>query len=283
MNKQQLQDNNTDLSRALSLIGDLPIKALVEAAASQGKYVWRKRISAGFGAIIYQWDDYDDSGIWYSADTYVIASTLTLQDLDGATMTSSALNGVFSYEDGVLYLVADGNKYACNDYTVGVNALYISSTTDYAPFVVSKPSTYEYVVSNNESAYPDGGTQDGYYYERVSGVTGIDFGKIALTTTQSEITVNHKLGSNPKYAILLGENLPKGAYTYGYVACFEGYIGEQSSGQGIKQVVIYGTSASPSQTTGLVTSDETQITFTATTAMMQYPFPIGIYNWIAIA
>ena len=70
-----------------------------------------------------------------------------------------------------------------------------------------------YVVDDNKSSYPDGGTQDGYWYEKV--VEGIPlsqlgFTKFAIDTVKytsrtpcKNYPINHSLGEKPKIAILL--------------------------------------------------------------------------------
>ena len=66
----------------------------------------------------------------------------------------------------------------------------------------------DYVVDNNESKYPDGGTQDGYWYEKVvEGVAGIDFGEVTLASTAASVTVSHKLGTVPSWVALIPKTL----------------------------------------------------------------------------
>lgn len=69
-----------------------------------------------------------------------------------------------------------------------------------------------YVVDNKESAYPDGGTQDGYWYEKV--LEGIPISKLGFTkfsidkvkytsrTNCKDYPIHHSLGEKPKIAIL---------------------------------------------------------------------------------
>ena len=74
-----------------------------------------------------------------------------------------------------------------------------------------EPTIIDYVVSDSPTAYPDGGEQDGYWYEKV--VDGIDpalFGctKYAVDTftftneTLCSTALNHSLGEIPKIAFL---------------------------------------------------------------------------------
>ena len=76
----------------------------------------------------------------------------------------------------------------------------------------------DYVVSDKETAYPDGGEKGGYWYERVSeGITPEMFGctKMAVDTftlTSGTIvtnyTISHSLGEIPKFIFIVAESLP---------------------------------------------------------------------------
>ena len=67
-----------------------------------------------------------------------------------------------------------------------------------------------YIVSDKETAFPDGGEKGGYWYERV--IEGIDFSSLGITkyeigsfTPASNVntyTINHSLGIIPKYLML---------------------------------------------------------------------------------
>ena len=77
----------------------------------------------------------------------------------------------------------------------------------------------DYVVSDNTSAYPDGGTQGGYWYEKVKnfmfGLTKEAHGTFTLTTDTSSYsyTLEHNLGTRPKLVIIYTDDSLKG-YQY---------------------------------------------------------------------
>ena len=58
----------------------------------------------------------------------------------------------------------------------------------------------DYVVDNNESKYPDGGTQDGYWYERLN--PKCENGQLTLTSTTQTLTLSHSLGTKPKAVVV---------------------------------------------------------------------------------
>ena len=85
-----------------------------------------------------------------------------------------------------------------------------------------------YIVSDNETAYPDGGEKGGYWYEKVSeGITPEMFGctKMAVDTFTltsrtkiTDYTISHSLGEIPKFIFIVAESLPTVNYDiYNYV------------------------------------------------------------------
>ena len=70
----------------------------------------------------------------------------------------------------------------------------------------------DFVVSDQETAYPDGGMQGGYWYEKVvEGVAGIDFGEVTLASTASSVTVSHNLGVVPSWVALIPQSVEENA------------------------------------------------------------------------
>lgn len=74
----------------------------------------------------------------------------------------------------------------------------------------------DFVVSSDAETYPNGGMQEGYWYELVE--EGIDFSKTAIkkiavdnftlttdTAGSSGIRINHSLGELPRAAVIIGE------------------------------------------------------------------------------
>ena len=80
----------------------------------------------------------------------------------------------------------------------------------------------DYVVSDKETAYPDGGEKGGYWYERVSdGITPEMFGctKMAVDTFTlssrkqcDSYPISHSLGTIPKFAFVIAETFPTANY-----------------------------------------------------------------------
>lgn len=75
-----------------------------------------------------------------------------------------------------------------------------------------------YVVSDKETAYPDGGEKGGYWYEKFSeritpelfGCTKMAIDEVTFSsrTLLSEVTFNHSLGEKPSHVIIVVETYP---------------------------------------------------------------------------
>ena len=76
----------------------------------------------------------------------------------------------------------------------------------------------DYVVSDKETAYPDGGEKGGYWYERVGGgltpemfgctKMAVDTFTLSSTTSLNAYVISHSLGEEPKFMYVVAERLP---------------------------------------------------------------------------
>ena len=110
-------------------------------------------------------------------------------------------------------LVKTNSNWKAGNTSLGVS---IYSESEYEVIGVVETKTFDsYVVSDDETKYPDGAVHtDGYYYERVSeGITPQMFGctKMAVDkyTFASKSALNvgipHSLGEIPKYVFIFSE------------------------------------------------------------------------------
>lgn len=64
----------------------------------------------------------------------------------------------------------------------------------------------DYVVSDSTDAYPDGGTQGGYWYEKVKnfmfGLTKEAHGSFIPSSNSKSYSITHNLGSKPKFIVI---------------------------------------------------------------------------------
>lgn len=282
-NKQQLQTNNIDLSTILTTIGDLPIKALVEAAASQGLYAWTKTLNTGHSGTV---------SFALLNDTSGNVIQVTSADLDVGSLSNldfDGVSGTYTYATATVNwsMTADtitlGSQSAPYTYDPGtgritMEGLTVPAYTFSSATITPKDIALGYVVSNTESSYPDGGTQDGYYYERVAGgVVGIDYGEVTISAETQDITINHTLGVEPKYAILAPKNVDFKSYksimmAFGFNPSTATRYANSS---GYVETVI----ATQASTNSWV-MDKSTVLFRSDS---YYNFTTGTYVWVAIA
>lgn len=111
-------------------------------------------------------------------------------------------------------------------YTAYVDQTLVSGT--YKPrgnyvwkkFISQDGDFVEYVASDDSTAYPNGGTKNGYWYELIEDTLDIltpsIYTRVAVDkvtyqsdTELSDITLKHSLGNYPLMAILIGKPNPK--------------------------------------------------------------------------
>ena len=118
------------------------------------------------------------------------------------------------------YKFSSGGAVVYNDAIHTLGSSNDSTYYEYHYLVYGYVPVYtflDYVVSDKETAYPDGGEKGGYYYEKVGeGITPEMFGctKMAIdykiwASASGSIRYDHSLGEAPKVAILTcGGNAP---------------------------------------------------------------------------
>lgn len=131
--------------------------------------------------------------------------------------TESVLDGVLEWLPETKQIYSDGNLGFSPSVGANLNYSYegkkaISGLQGVGDFV-------DYVVSDTETEYPDGGAQDGYWYEKNKdiltaeklGYTKIAVDTFTLTSNASGTkTVSHSLGDLPKFLFLLSDDTTDG-------------------------------------------------------------------------
>lgn len=216
MIKPKLQEHNTDLSTILSAIGDLPLKALVEAAAKNGKYVWKK--SELLNNDIYATRTSTSNSLIWKLDAHTgRIPVISEKDLVGMRISNGSMYLQIDSESSCTWYFSSSNVFTLaytlnkiaktitvNSSTGGSNGTEWEVNGGSVLSVSANPIGY--TVSDSATAYPDGGMQDGYWYEMVKeGASGIDFGKIRLAKSETSITINHSLGVKPSKCFLVAD------------------------------------------------------------------------------
>lgn len=236
-NKLQLQTNNIDLQSILSTVLGLP----TQESCKNGAYVWKKYNYSIKPSIVANNQDLDSDGFYiYNSDDYqVTASDFSLRVLDGGQTVGTSRTIYFTYTDKLYWSYTKGgtddyqftvfthsDNLAISAYNYRCNFTGLTSIKFTEP---TKGDFVDFVVSDNESAYPDGGTQDGYWYEKLVEVdilykgfaelkgyskiakdTFIYSNDLSISTSDSSPTkFSHSLGETPKAVMVIADRFKK--------------------------------------------------------------------------
>lgn len=175
------------------------------------------------------------------------------------------------YDNGTLVR----NLKACmkSDGTLGyydkVNGvLYTNLGTGSFTFGAESAGFLDYVVNDDKNAYPNGGLQDGYWYEKVTSASfGIDYGEVTLASASTSVTIEHNLNSVPSAVYLVPKTYQ--TPTYSTIAI-------------LNNATIYFVSQSNRQHREKVQT-KTEKTVTFETYATNFPLPAGAYHWFVVA
>lgn len=190
-----------------------------------GNYVWKKGFNVPDEIVNLQFSWLSNNQVQLNRTGVPLTDLIGWEFIYGVTIT----NDLFFYDK------FDETSYGYS-YDEGSGILK-SNSLDY--FNTKKSATYnkkrytfpgyftveEYVVSNDATKYPNGGMQDGYWYELMedAGFTPALFGctKFAVDTftrTSSDaantVTLTHSLGEKPRFVFLHGNPVADGVAKY---------------------------------------------------------------------
>ena len=130
----------------------------------------------------------------------------------------------------------------------------------------------DYVVSDKETAYPDGGEKGEYWYEKVAEGAKVASGSIT-TTSNSGITIEHGLKKTPtKFMLFKTDVIASERYSCMYSIYKSG---DQVYGYYRKSVSLESMSLTLTRVTTL---DESKITISESNYNLN-----GTWNWIVVA
>lgn len=230
-NKSRLEANNTNLQSVLTTVQGLPKVDDVK----HGLYAWKKCSVQKELAETTKSNVHISTGASGGASyTYIYADSYSV-DLDTGIFT---LNNPQTYAGQVMYppsalkgkyIIAvdastgdtytpktSGNElwFIPSDATLTGGTGYGSADTVTSYKVNILKSVLDFVVSDDPTAYPDGGTQGGYWYEKVvegvplTGILGmqkiaVDYFTPTADTYLSGITLTHSLGAVPTTVFIM--------------------------------------------------------------------------------
>lgn len=207
-NKTQLQTNNTNLQTVLSNVLGLP----TEESCKNGAYVWKKSIyidnkditinvltTSAPSTMKAVSSDYDLSQV---DESFFVGYVGILNDNGTNTRLTFKDGGVLLTEWGTNFSSSSNNTYSYNPSTQVITISSAWSTTPSGTFSKDDETEFiEFVVSDISTAYPDGGTQDGYWYEKFKIDVVSDSVNFYIGEVYGEFqkTVAHGLGRKPDY------------------------------------------------------------------------------------
>lgn len=200
------------------------------ALESEGLYVWKK-YEMSFKDISHRYSSpptvllsNSDTYIWHSDEYYIDEGKFCLLNPQYINMTISSVSTGYCITDE--YEAIDTSKTVktlksgkyLHKIEQKINTSIDPFTTlislvEYEYHTIETGKTFiDYIVSDNETKYPDGDVQDGYYYERVNDIKEVltcgFFTKVAIdeftpASNTNIPVITHSLGVLPKAVIIL--------------------------------------------------------------------------------
>ena len=268
----------------------LQIKNTLGGGKPEGMYVWKKyegippvsNITLKFEMITYgnpcvvkvSSDDIDLSLV---DSTIFIGMTLsgTLTASSSATSFAFVSENEFTKNSATYsYNYDPSSQTITMNYEFTATVIWNNSVVSYS----GNLSFLNYIVSDKETAYPDGGEKGGYWYEKVGdgltpemfGCTKYEVGSFTLSSDNYTVSFNHTLGEKPK-AVIINENSSITDSNY-----VNTYLAPSSYGAYVYSNRVSGNSASGN------TLNES--TVTVTTGNTSRKFKSGVkYNYVLLA
>ena len=211
----------------------LQIKNTLGGGKPEGLYAWKKSSVACIDSITTQTGKNYTLGNATSDTTVYYSTSYTFDETTGTYTLVNPKSATLQYMQWGVYSVemVKSNYYiwgstssneiyntnASSTYTVYIknsngSVFLEADSSNYKYDIHSAKIEYtflDYVVSDKENAYPNGGEKDGYWYERVSeGITPEMFGAtkkeeqtFTVSSSVSEKTITHSLGEIPKLVL----------------------------------------------------------------------------------
>ena len=221
VNGEDLTDTVADQTTAVEELMKV-VSRKIAMNNGEGQYVWKKSeyIAGGNLALTVL----SNKQIQVSSGEVDITN-LTNAKLDGVSGTLNSSPVSFTNTTMTINVASINYSYEYSyDSTTGIITLVTSSTTAIGnsgngTLVITESYIFlDYVVSSDESAYPNGGTLDGYWYELVEeglnlpalfGCTdmAVDTFTVSSATLSENVTINHSLGKIPKIALIVKEDM----------------------------------------------------------------------------
>ena len=226
----------------------LQIKNTLGGGKPEGLYVWKKSSlntvekATSTNATTKLSDATNATITYYTSSSYTFDEATGLFALDNPTEATLPYGSSKSMSNNIYFIVGSpsgetmfkgtSSNTQLRNNSNGLLVEPYSSSYTYTVYTAEQEATFlDYVVSDKETAYPDGGEKDGYWYERVS--DGIDLEKLGCTKFEegsftpskditAKYTINHSMGVIPKYFIVWTDGTK--TTNTNYVKATAGYV-----------------------------------------------------------
>ena len=214
----------------------LQIKNTLGGGKPEGLYAWKKHSlnavekATSTNATTKLSDATNATITYYTSSSYTFDEATGLFALDNPTEATLPYGSSKSMSNNIYFIVGSPSgetmfKGTSNDTSRltqlrnNSNGLLVepySSSYTYTVYTAEQEATFlDYVVSDKETAYPDGGEKGWYWYERVGGgltpemfgctKMAVDTFTLSSRTACYNHTISHSLGEMPKYVFLISE------------------------------------------------------------------------------
>ena len=194
--------------------------------APEGLYAWKKNSlntvekATSTNATTKLSDATNATITYYTSSSYTFDEATGLFALDNPTEATLPYGSSKGMSNNIYFIVGSpsgetmfkgtsNNTSRLTQLRNNSNGLFVepySSSYTYTVYTAEQEATFlDYVVSDKENAYPDGGEKNGYWYERV--VEGAKFTTGTVTPSSGDwLRVEHGLGVTPDIITVMAES-----------------------------------------------------------------------------
>ena len=200
-----------NFSNGSALVLDNEIHILGGGDNSTKHYKWNGTSWTSISTLPYSF--YSGSAVVFDNEIHILGGgggSTKYYKWDGTSWTSvSTLPYGFTYGsvvvfDNGIHILGSGNS-----------SYYTAHYLVYGPVTVY--TFLDYIVSDKENAYPDGGEKGGYWYEKVVEGAKVAYGSVNPTGDLTKLVINHGLGKEPTLIIGYCESNITTVFNYDFI------------------------------------------------------------------
>ena len=165
----------------------------------EGAYVWKKCLKETI-SITQTTTGVTPTLFQVTSDTVDVSTLTTLDGFSGKIISPSAME--YKFTDGKMYWGGQYWNYIFEPSTGVITAVNMGAGSVRVFDTGTRETFIDYVVSNTPIAYPDGGTLDGYWYEKSGSKCKTFSGTIKPTSSVKSISISNPFRSKEKVKVV---------------------------------------------------------------------------------